>query len=99
MAFQVEEEKGDDLAESMALLMKNFNQVARKMNKRLKWYLLTQNKNFASNPFTVSFKVNRFSEVNAKPTNKSKGIQCKECEGYGHILVECANTHKKTSPT
>ena len=26
---------------------------------------------------------------------KSKGIQCKECEVYGHIQVECANTRKK----
>ncbi|CAM8923678.1 unnamed protein product [Rhodiola kirilowii] len=27
--------------------------------------------------------------------NKGKGIQCKECEGYGHIQAECVNTHKK----
>ena len=41
VAFQVElqqgeEEEDDDLFESMALLTKKFNQVARKMNKRLK---------------------------------------------------------------
>ncbi|CAM8941261.1 unnamed protein product [Rhodiola kirilowii] len=24
-----------------------------------------------------------------------KGIQCRECEGYGHIQAECINTHKK----
>ena len=41
VAFQVEpqltkSEEGDDLAESMALLTKNFNQVARKRNKRIK---------------------------------------------------------------
>ena len=36
-----------------------------------------------------------FSGVNTEPTNKSKGIQCKECEGYGHIQAECANTCKK----
>ncbi|CAM9000028.1 unnamed protein product [Rhodiola kirilowii] len=27
--------------------------------------------------------------------NKGKGIQCKECEGYGHIQAECVNTCKK----
>ncbi|CAM8940784.1 unnamed protein product [Rhodiola kirilowii] len=27
--------------------------------------------------------------------NKGKGIQCRECEGYGHIRAECINTHKK----
>ncbi|KAI5676821.1 hypothetical protein M9H77_07771 [Catharanthus roseus] len=25
---------------------------------------------------------------------KGKGIQCRECEGYGHIQAECANTLK-----
>ncbi|CAM8978429.1 unnamed protein product [Rhodiola kirilowii] len=27
--------------------------------------------------------------------NKGKGIQCRECEGYGHIRAECINTQKK----
>ena len=79
----------------MALLTKNFNQVAINMNKRLKGTYQTQNMNFASNPSTTPFKVNRFSGVNIEPTNKSKGIQCRECEGYGHIHAECANTRKK----
>ena len=79
MAFQVEpqqveEEEGDHLAESMALLTKNFNQVAIKMNKRLKGTYQTKNTNFSSNPFTTSFKGNRFSRVNTEPANKSKGI-------------------------
>ena len=39
--------------------------------------------------------MNKFSGVNTKSKNKRKGIQCKECEGYGHIQVECANTRKK----
>ena len=92
---QVEEEEEDDLPESMALLTKNSNQEARKMNKRLKGTYQTKNTNFASNPFTTSFKGNRFSGVNTEPANKSKGIQCKECKGYGHIQAECANTRKK----
>ena len=33
--------------------------------------------------------------VNIEPTNKSKGIQARECEGYGHIQAEYANTCKK----
>ena len=41
VAFQVEPQQGEenegyDLAESMSLLKKNFNQITRKMNKRLK---------------------------------------------------------------
>ncbi|KAI3443670.1 hypothetical protein Pfo_000335 [Paulownia fortunei] len=47
--------------------------------------LLTQNfqKFFASN--SSSFSNDR----------KDKRIQCRECEGYGHIQSECANTLKK----
>ena len=79
----------------MALLTKNFNQVARKMNKRLKGTYLTKNINFSPNPSTAPFKGNKFSGVNTEATNNSKGIQCRECEGYGHIQAECAKTRKK----
>ncbi|CAM8880280.1 unnamed protein product [Rhodiola kirilowii] len=30
-----------------------------------------------------------------KRLNNGKGIQCRECKGYGHIQAECANTRKK----
>ncbi|CAM8982218.1 unnamed protein product [Rhodiola kirilowii] len=29
--------------------------------------------------------------------SKGKGIQCRECEGYGHIQAECVNTQKKNN--
>ena len=53
---QVEEEEGDDLAKSMALMTKNFNQVARKMNKRLKGTYQPKNTKFASNPSIAPLK-------------------------------------------
>jgi len=28
-------------------------------------------------------------------SNQSKGVQCHECEGYGHIKTECATYLKK----
>ncbi|PON99959.1 hypothetical protein TorRG33x02_043770, partial [Trema orientale] len=28
-------------------------------------------------------------------SSKKNGIQCRECEGYGHVQAECANTLKK----
>ncbi|MCI28313.1 gag-protease polyprotein, partial [Trifolium medium] len=28
-------------------------------------------------------------------TNQVKGVQCHECEGYGHIRIECATYLKK----
>ena len=27
--------------------------------------------------------------------NKNKGVQCRDCDGFGHIQSECANTLKK----
>ena len=79
----------------MSLPTKDFNQVARKMNKRLKGTYQPKNTTFAFNPPIVPLKVNRFPRVNTDSTNKSKGIQCRECEGYGHIQTEGANTRKK----
>ena len=47
-----------------------------------------------------SGKINQFQR-NKKTTNpvenkkSGKKIQCRECEGFGHIQSECANTLKK----
>ena len=65
VAFQVEPqqakgEKGDDLAKSMALLTRIFNQVARKMNRRMKGTFQTKNMTLASNPFTTSHKAHTY---------------------------------------
>ena len=53
---QVEKEEGDDLTKSMALLTKNFNQVARKMNKKSKGTYQPKNTTFAFNSPTVPLK-------------------------------------------
>ena len=40
----------------------------------------------------------RFNSQGSKQTDsdkKGRGIQCRECDGYGHIQAECANTLKK----
>ena len=47
-----------------------------------------------------SRKMNQFQKnkktSNSVETKKSgKGIQCRECEGFGHIQSECVNTLKK----
>ena len=41
-------------------------------------------------------KMNKKKTLNPVETKKSgRGIQCRECEGFGHIQSECANTLKK----
>ena len=43
-----------------------------------------------------SFSKNPKENFSSKPfVSNKKGIQCRECEGYGHIQSECANTLKK----
>jgi len=32
---------------------------------------------------------------NDETSHQSKGVQCHECEGYGHIITECATYLKK----
>ena len=51
---------------------------------------------FSSNPSIVPLKVNKFPGVNREPIKKSKGIQCRESEGYGHIQEESTNICKKS---
>ena len=45
-----------------------------------------RNNNFQKNKKTRNF---------GESKKQNKGIQCRECEGFGHIQSECANTLKK----
>ena len=77
-------DEGDGLAESMTL-PKNFNQVARKRNRRFRGTFQTKNMTYASSPFNASHKVNINPKGNPNVKNRYKGIQYREREGYGHI--------------
>ena len=56
------------------------------MSKRKSTQNSTRINNFPKNKKAVST-----SELK----KQNKGIQCRECEGFGHIQSECANTLKK----
>ncbi|MCI63402.1 gag-protease polyprotein, partial [Trifolium medium] len=48
----------------------------------------------------ISQDISRNTSTQRKPKtyekpNKGKGVQCHECEGYGHIRTECATYLKK----
>ena len=50
----------------------------------------------SSSSFPNTFKGKKSSTPNNFDfPNNNKRIQCKECEGFGHIQSECANTRKK----
>ena len=69
----------EDGDNEMTMLAKNFQKYIKKIG----------NKKFNGKP-------SKGNPSSLKPfqTNK-KGIQCRECEGFGHIQSECANTLKK----
>ncbi|MCI22700.1 gag-protease polyprotein, partial [Trifolium medium] len=52
--------------------------------------------NVRNNANDISRNINfqRKSKIDEKP-NQGKGVQCHECEGYGHIRTECATYLKK----
>ena len=77
------EEDDDD---ELALLTKNFKKFLKKVDKSSKF----------GSSFPKMFK-GKNSSKKSYCSNKKKRIQCRECEGYGHIQSECANTRKKKS--
>ncbi|XP_062103502.1 uncharacterized protein LOC133814575 [Humulus lupulus] len=74
------------IEEKVALLTRNYAKFLRK-NMRKNTFNKKENifkKNFPTNKKT--------SEIQDK---NNRGIQCRECDGFGHIQAECANTQKK----
>ncbi|XP_062106271.1 uncharacterized protein LOC133817703 [Humulus lupulus] len=93
VAFVHKEEKsksvnmsGDMSDETFALLTKNYARFLKK--------------NFKKNNYGGKENQNRKQpykdpKQGQQPEKKNHGIQCRECEGFGHIQAECANTLKK----
>ncbi|GAA0186984.1 transmembrane signal receptor [Lithospermum erythrorhizon] len=87
----------ESLAETVNLLAKNFNKTLKKFNKKPFFG--------GSTPGTVDRRIDRGwknskfggSSNAGTNNNQSNGIQCRECEGFGHIQVECPNYVKKQS--
>ncbi|XP_060965625.1 uncharacterized protein LOC133034539 [Cannabis sativa] len=73
--------------ETVAMLTRNYAKFLKKNYRKNssadKENLLKRNKG-------VNFKPGQ-----ASTDQKGRGIKCRECDGYGHIQAECANTLKK----
>ncbi|GAA0143993.1 hypothetical protein LIER_35845 [Lithospermum erythrorhizon] len=92
-----EDKEEEDLAETMSLLAKNFKKTLKRFNKKL---YSGRNKPGAFDKRTnKGWKKSKFGGSNSggNQQSRSKGIQCRECEGFGHIQVECPNYVKNQS--
>ncbi|XP_057432974.1 uncharacterized protein LOC130725802 [Lotus japonicus] len=83
---QSDQEAGENLSEAIALLGKKFNRVMRKFDRRARPNVLDKRSDIIKNSGNA---------LKNKEEDKSKGVQCHECEGYGHIRSECATFLKK----
>ncbi|XP_062103129.1 uncharacterized protein LOC133814150 [Humulus lupulus] len=72
--------------EKVALLTRNYAKFLRKNMRKNSF-------NNKENIFKKNFSTNQ--KTSQTQDNKNRGIQCRECDGYGHIQAECANTQKR----
>ncbi|XP_012840836.1 PREDICTED: uncharacterized protein LOC105961139 [Erythranthe guttata] len=81
------QEDEQTVEETLALLSKNFGKFLKKIGKR---------GNLPNTGKPVNFQNSRRnSNQDNSEESKPRRIQCRECEGFGHIQSECANTLKK----
>ncbi|CAM8962350.1 unnamed protein product [Rhodiola kirilowii] len=89
---EVVKDKTDEASEQQfAMFAKNFGKFMRKQYGKGTESDQPSNSKFQKNDRAYKRNQSGDSDLN----NKGKGIQCRECEGYGHIRTECINTQKK----
>ncbi|CAM8929550.1 unnamed protein product [Rhodiola kirilowii] len=86
----VPDKMGDLLEQQYAMFAKKFGKFMRRQYGKGTESGQPPNSRFQKND--GGYKKNQSGDSDP---NKGKGIQCRECEGYGHIRAECINTQKK----
>ncbi|CAJ2636537.1 unnamed protein product [Trifolium pratense] len=79
-------ESEQSISDAMVLLGKQFNKVLKRMDKRPK----TGAADIGRNTYR-----NFRKPVTDEKSAPNKGVQCHECEGFGHIRSECGTFLKK----
>ncbi|CAM8885002.1 unnamed protein product [Rhodiola kirilowii] len=97
---KVVKDKTDDASEQQfAMFAKNFGKFIRRQYGKGTESSQSSDSRFQKNNRTKLQKEEKdYKKNSAEDTlseNKGKGIQCRECEGFGHIRAECINTQKK----
>jgi len=86
---QEESVEYENLSENLVMLGRQFNRILKQVNRRSKGN--GQNIIFNTDKQQSNPRNDRTDEKNSR----YKGVQCHECEGYGHIRTECATYLKK----
>ncbi|WJX25125.1 hypothetical protein P8452_14197 [Trifolium repens] len=86
---QIEDGEEDSIADAIAMLGRQFNKVLKRVDRRNR-----------HNWQGIRFDINKQQNIQKKSkpdekNNKGKGVQCHECEGYGHIRSECGTYQKR----
>ena len=73
------------LSDEIVLLGKQFNKILKRVDRRSR-----------RNVEHIQPNISTQGNTSAKSmTEEDKGVQCFECEGYGHIRTECATYLKR----
>ncbi|KAK2410100.1 putative mitochondrial protein [Trifolium repens] len=86
---QIEDGEEDSIADAIAMLGRQFNKVLKRVDRRNR-----------QNGQSIRFDINKQQNIQKKSkpdekNNQGKGVQCHECEGYGHIRSECGTYQKR----
>jgi len=82
-------EDDENLSESLVLLGRQFKKIFKKVDRRSRFNGQNIRSNIDNEP--IKEKMSRTDEKNTQ----YKGVQCHECEGCGHIRIECATFLKR----
>ncbi|KAK2380438.1 gag-protease polyprotein [Trifolium repens] len=86
---QSEDEEEESIADAIAILGRQFNKVLKRVDRR-------NRQNGQSIRFNINKQPNSLKKTKPEEKNsQSKGVQCHECEGYGHIRSECGTYQKR----
>ncbi|KAK2358620.1 gag-protease polyprotein [Trifolium repens] len=79
-----EEVDEEDLSDDIALLGRQFNKILKNVDRRPR-----------RNVQLIQPDISKQGNTPTKTETGDKGVQCHECEGYGHFRSECATYLKK----
>jgi hypothetical protein len=86
-------EDDENLSESLVLLGRQFKKVFKQVDRRSRFNGQNIGQNIRSN---IDSQPNKEKMVRTDEKNTQyKGVQCHECEGYGHNKTECASFLKR----